>query len=97
VGFVETLLANGLQLVLAGAAVTFTVTVGTLWIGHRFLRIPFDVLTGLASGVQTQPACLAFANTMAGSDRPNLGYASVYPAAMIVKIVAAQMLAAWLP
>jgi putative transport protein len=97
VGFVETLLANGLQLVLAGAAVTFTVTLGTLWIGHRFLRIPFDVLTGLASGVQTQPACLAFANTMAGSDRPNLGYASVYPAAMIVKIVAAQMLAAWLP
>ena len=52
---------------------------------------------GLMSGVQTQPACLAYASSMASpSEAPNLAYAAVYPAAMIAKIVLAQLLVAWL-
>ncbi|WP_303324717.1 aspartate:alanine exchanger family transporter [Actinomyces radicidentis] len=50
-------------------------------------------LAGLIGGAQTQPAVLAFANERTGSDpRVALGYAMVYPVAMIVKIFIAQFL-----
>ena len=50
-------------------------------------------LSGLLGGAQTQPAVLAFANERTGADpRVALGYAMVYPVAMIVKIFIAQLL-----
>jgi putative transport protein len=49
---------------------------------------------GMLGGAQTQPAVLAYANEQTGSDlRVGIGYALVYPAAMIAKIVLAQILA----
>jgi putative transport protein len=93
-GLPETLRENGLQLVLAGAAITFAVTLVTLVAGYKFLGIPYDFLMGLMSGIQTQTACLPFANEQARSDVPNAGYASVYPMALITKIVLAQVLVA---
>ncbi|HXZ80845.1 MAG TPA: TrkA C-terminal domain-containing protein [Terriglobales bacterium] len=90
--FVQALRTNGWQLLLAGAVATLGVTLLTLVVGYRILRIPFDSLMGLMSGIQTQPACLAYADEMAHSETPNLAYASVYPIAMIAKIVMAQLL-----
>lgn len=50
-------------------------------------------LSGLLGGAQTQPAVLAFANGRTGSDpRVALGYALVYPVAMITKILVAHFL-----
>nr|WP_250649260.1 MULTISPECIES: TrkA C-terminal domain-containing protein [unclassified Actinomyces] len=50
-------------------------------------------LSGLLGGAQTQPAVLAFANERTGADpRVALGYAMVYPVAMIAKIFIAQVL-----
>lgn len=50
-------------------------------------------LSGLLAGAQTQPAVLAFANSRTGADpRVALGYAMVYPMAMIGKIMTAQIL-----
>jgi putative transport protein len=47
----------------------------------------------VVAGTQTQPAVLAYANDTTGADpRVNLGYALVYPVAMIVKVVAAPLL-----
>jgi putative transport protein len=49
---------------------------------------------GMLGGAQTQPAVLAYANEQTGSDmRVGIGYALVYPAAMISKILLAQILA----
>jgi putative transport protein len=93
--FVQTLRTSGVQLLLAGAVVTFAVTLLTLLIGHKLLKIPFDSLAGLVSGIQTQPACLAFAANQSKSDAPNLAYAGVYPAATIAKILLAQLLISW--
>jgi putative transport protein len=90
--FVDTLRHNGPQLLLAGAAVTFVVTLATLVIGRQFLGMRFDALLGLASGVQTQPACLAYADALARSDVPSVAYAAVFPTAMMVKILVAQLL-----
>ncbi len=45
------------------------------------------------AGTQTQPAVLAYANDVTRADpRVNLGYALVYPVAMIVKVVLAPIL-----
>ena len=90
--FAQTLRQNGLQMLLAGAAVTLAVTLVSLVVGYKLLKIPFASLMGLVSGIQTQPACLAYATREANSDAPNLTYAAVYPVAMIAKIILAQLL-----
>jgi AspT/YidE/YbjL antiporter-like protein len=95
--FVRTLQSNGLPTLLAGAAITLSVTTATLFFGHKILRMPFDFVTGVMSGIQTQPACLAFAANQAKNDQPNVGYAAVYPAATIAKIILAQLLVTLLP
>ena len=91
--FVETMRSNGLMLLAAGAVVTFSVAGATLLVGYKILKIPMDSLLGLVAGLQTQPACLAFAGNLSKSDNTNLAYASIYPAAMIAKIILAQLLA----
>ena len=83
---------GGLVLFAAGAVMTCSVAFLTLWIGHRVLRVPFGALTGMLAGLQTQPAVLAFASEQSKGDAPNVGYATVYPLAMIAKIVIAQVL-----
>jgi putative transport protein len=93
--FVQTLQNSGFRLLAAGAVITFAVTLVTMIVGHRLFRMPFDALMGMMSGIQTQPACLAFATNQTRSDAPNLAYAGVYPAATVAKIVLAQILASW--
>jgi putative transport protein len=96
--FVATVRAGGaVELLVSGAAITLTTALATLWVGHRLLALPLGLLAGILAGVQTQPAVLAFALEQAGDDRPNLGYAAVFPIAMIAKILLAQiLLALWL-
>lgn len=53
------------------------------------------LLAGILAGLQTQPAVLAFAHEQTRNDLPNVGYASVFPAAMILKIALAQLFLAW--
>ena len=90
--FVHTLgQGGGLAMLGAGAVVT-AVTVGTtLFVGRKWLKIPEDVLMGMLSGLQTQPAALAMASETSQSELPNVGYATVYPFATIAKIVLAQI------
>lgn len=74
----------------------------TTWVGlsiYAILRWGFRVGrirgAGVVAGTHTQPALLAFANTRTAHDpRVALGYALVYPAAMVTKIVLAQLLVA---
>lgn len=87
---------NGLAIFLAGTGITVAVALSTLWLGHRVLKIPMSLLIGVLSGLQTQPAVLGFALEQTRNDIPNIGYASVYPMAMIAKIVFAQVLLALL-
>jgi len=91
--FATTLAAGGgLRLFLAGALVTCASALATLVVGSRLLRIPMSLLIGMLSGQQTQPAVLGFANEQTGNDLPNVGYATVFPLATIVKILLAQVL-----
>lgn len=92
--FFETLSnsSEGLSFFMAGASVTMGVAFFFLFIGHTFLKIPFPRLAGMLSGVQTQPAVLAFVNEQSKSEQPNIGYSSVFPIATLTKIIFAQIL-----
>jgi putative transport protein len=93
--FITTLThGNGLVIFAAGAVITCVTALATLWIGHKLLKIPMSILVGMLAGLQTQPAVLGFALEQSDSELPNIGYAAVYPVAMISKIVAAQVLLA---
>ena len=84
---------TGPRLLVVGALVT-TVTAATVILGGRLLAGTYGPrLGGVLAGTQTQPAVLAYANETTRDDaRVNLGYALVYPAAMIIKVVLAPFL-----
>jgi putative transport protein len=81
---------TGPRLLAVGAVVTI-VTATTVILGGRLLAGMYGPrMGGVLAGTQTQPAVLAYANETTKDDpRVNLGYALVYPAAMIVKVVVA--------
>lgn len=80
------------MLLTAGAIVTTIASVLTIAVGYRFLKMPMSAVLGILSGLSTQPVCLVYANQQAQNDQPNIHYATVYPAAMITKIIFAQIL-----
>lgn len=83
---------NGLSIFIAGALITFTISMATLWIGYKLLKIPMGMAIGMLAGLQTQPAVLGFTLEQADSELPNIGYAAVYPMAIITKIILAQII-----
>ena len=81
------------KILVTGFVITTVVGLGTYASMRWIVRMGGTRLSGLIGGVQTQPAVLAFANERTGSDpRVALGYAMVYPVAMIAKIFFAQFL-----
>ena len=84
--------SGGVSLFLAGSVVTCTIAFLTLIIGYKVLKIPFGLLIGMLSALQTQPAVLGFGQEQADNDLPNVGYALIFPVATIVKIFYAQLI-----
>ena len=76
-----------------GVIVTSIMAVGT-YVTYRWVfKMGGTKLAGALGGVQTQPAVLAFANGRTHDDpRVALGYALVYPVAMVAKILIATLL-----
>lgn len=93
--FVSTLQqGGGVTIFIAGALLTMLIAFLTLWIGRRVFKIPMGLLLGMTAGLQTQPAVLGYALQQTGDELPNIGYAAVYPIALISKILLAQILLA---
>ena len=91
--FVQTLTSpSGAVLFLAGATLTCMTALAFLWVGHRVAGIPLSLLGGMLAGLHTQPAVLGYATEQTGNDLPNVGYATVFPTATLVKIIVAQFL-----
>jgi putative transport protein len=90
-GFGATFQTGAWGLFAAGALITSFVSVATIVYAYKRLKLPMSAVMGMMSGIQTQPACLAYANQQSDSDLPNLWYATVQPASMIAKIALAQI------
>ena len=91
-GFSATFQVGGWRLIVAGAILTLFSTNLTILIGRQYLKLPMAAVMGIVSGIQTQSACLAFANQQTESDLPNIWYATVFPASMVSKIILAQVI-----
>ena len=91
--FAATVAASGLSLLLMGAIIVLALTGVTIMVG-RLLAIPADDLFGIVSGVTGNPAILAYANRAAPTERPDIGYAMVFPSMTVAKILFAQIAAA---
>lgn len=92
--FASTLAAGDGGVVVVLGGLIALVSAGTVLAIGRVLRLPSDLLGGIIAGVQTQPAALAFVSERSSTDQANVGYASVFPFATILKIVVAQVLVA---
>ena len=91
--FVDTVVqGDGLLYVLWG----FLITVIPLLLVGIFARwrykLNYFTLMGLIAGSTTDPPALAYANQVSGNDAPSVGYSTVYPLTMFLRILAGQML-----
>ena len=78
----------------AGAAVLLTNVLVIMLVGYYVLKIPYDSLVGVMSGATGNPAIPAYGSRLLQSDRVDVGYATIFPSATIVKVVAAQVVVA---
>jgi putative transport protein len=86
---------DGARILLLGIAITVSVSVGMFVVMRRAFGMGRTRLSGVLAAAHTQPAVLAFANGRTGYDsRVAHGYALVYPAALIAKILIAKVLGA---
>ena len=91
-GFVEAIVDGGYRWIGYG----FIITVLPLMIVGLFarlkLKLNYYTLMGLLSGSMTNPPALGYSNATSGNDMPALGYATVYPVVMFLRVLTAQML-----
>lgn len=92
-GFVDTIVNNG---GFAWIGYGFIITTVPLLIigciGRYFCKVNYFTLMGLIAGSTTDPPALAYSNATAGNDAPSVGYATVYPLTMFLRVLTAQLL-----
>ena len=90
--FVEILAQQGASLLVAGALITTLSVLAGLGLMHLVYRMNLLSTMGALCACMTNPPGLGAANAQTDTDLPTLSYASVYPVALIFKIVLAQLL-----
>lgn len=90
--FVETVMNGGLMYVLYG----FLITTIPLIIMGVFARIYYKenyfLMMGILAGATTDPPALAYSTATANNDIPSIGYSTVYPLSMFLRIITAQLI-----
>ena len=91
--FVETVQVHYMWVVY-GVIITMVPPMLVATFGRLVLKMNYYTLMGFIGGSHTDPPTLAFANTVApeGCKLPNMGYATVYPLTMFLRIFTAQLL-----
>ncbi|MBR1850146.1 MAG: hypothetical protein IJ789_02110 [Bacteroidales bacterium] len=92
--FVETVAGGGYMWILYGVIITMVPPLLVTVFGRLVLKMNYYTLMGFIGGSHTDPPTLAFANNVApeGCKLPNIGYATVYPLTMFLRIFTAQLL-----
>ena len=92
--FISTIQAGGYMWILYGFIITVVPPLLVALFGRLVLKMNYYTLMGFIGGAHTDPPTLAFANTVSpeGCKLPNMGYATVYPLTMFLRIFTAQLL-----
>lgn len=83
---------DGVLYVGLGFLITFIPLVITGIVARWHHRVNYFTLMGLIAGSNTDPPALAYANQISGNDAPAVGYSTVYPLTMFLRILTAQLL-----
>ena len=78
---------TGLLMLGLGAVVVVGLVVPVLVLGLFVFRMPFDDVAGIVSAATGNAAILAFSNKLVPTDRPDVGYAMIFPGMTLVKIL----------
>ena len=91
--FVQTVLqGDGLLYVLWGFLITVIPLLAVGIFARAYYKINYFILMGVIGGATTDPPALAYSNQVAGNPAPSVGYSTVYPLTMFLRILAGQMI-----
>ncbi len=91
--FVETVMqGDGLLYVLTGFLITVIPILIVGPIARIRYRFNYFTIAGMLAGTYTDPPALAYANSICSKEAPAVGYSTVYPLAMFLRILTAQLI-----
>lgn len=95
--FVRTIVEqNGFVWIAYGALITIIPYLVMGLFAKLVLHVNYYTLIGVLSGANTNPPALAFCGEQTSCDAPAVGYATVYPLAMFLRVISAQLLVIFL-
>lgn len=91
--FISTIVNEGGAVwILYGMLITILPFIITGIIARYVCKLNYYTLIGVLSGANTNPPALAYASNLTLADAPAVGYATVYPLVMFLRILTAQLL-----
>src|SRR5678815_3695699 len=91
---VATVAQNGVMILVLGAVVLCAIVLPVIVLGLFVFKMSYDEMAGVLAGATGNPAILAYANKLAPTDRPDIGYAMIFPSMTILKILFVNVAAA---
>ena len=92
-GFVETVIYDsGYVWVGYGVIITIVPLLIAGLVGRYVFKLNYYTLIGVLGGSTTNPPALAYSNDLTSCDAPAVGYATVYPLTMFLRVLTAQIL-----
>ena len=91
--FVETVISENVLLWLfCGFLITLLPLVTVGFFARKFAKFNYLTLMGVLSGSRTSLPLLTYSNSLSTGDAPAVGYSTVYPLTMFLRILSAQVL-----
>ena len=92
-GFWETVVqGDGLKYVYTGFLITIIPILIVGIIARLYYKFNYFTIMGMISGSYTDPPALAYANSICTREAPAIGYSTVYPLSMFLRIFTAQLI-----
>ncbi len=90
--FVQVFLQVGPAVLFAGFLVTTLTLITAVLLMTRLFKLSLLTTDGALAGLMTNPPALAAAKSQSVTDVPTLAYATIFPFAMLIKIVLIQVI-----
>lgn len=92
-GFLETVIqGDGVKYVYTGFLITIIHILIIGIIARKKYKFNYFTIMGMIAGTYTDPPALAYANSICSKEAPSIGYSTVYPLSMFLRIFTAQII-----